>query len=341
MNLSDFEFSYPEELIATSPAVNSRVMWVPKADNNFSEISVDDLIEKFSHGDVLVVNTTQVLKRRVFSQEGYEVLFIRKLNEKKWEVLYPSSRVARGKAIILPEGIEMRLVEPGRPQIVELTKDIEDSYFEEHGELPLPPYIQKAREQRNQKPEDDKWYQPVWSKTPGSLASPTASLHFKEKHIEKLKNRGVEIANITLHVGLGTFLPIAVKKIEDHVMHEEYCTISNSNLELILQSKSSKKNIWALGTTVARTLESYAQGLLHKTTSGYDGNTKLFIRPGFRFQIVDRLLTNFHQPHTTLLALVAAFAGQEKWQKAYAWAIEKKFRLFSYGDLTCWEQNSD
>ncbi len=330
MELERLGFIYPEELIATKPEDSSRVMWVDSTGNP-SEISLEQLLDKFSSGDVLVLNNSKVLKRRVFSEEEFEILFIKELEEKNnWEVLFPATRMKKEK-LFLPEGVELKLIKGGRPQIISVNKELDTHYFEKYGELPLPPYIQKARVERHQKSEDEKWYQTAWAKMPGSLASPTASLHFKEKHLEVLKNKGVKIVYVTLHVGLGTFLPIAVKNLKDHKMHEEEFEVTEETWQEIQDAKSNGKNIWALGTTAVRSVETFARKRFEK------GATDLFILPGFEFKVITRLLTNFHQPETTLLALVSAFS-QERWQKPYEWAIEKKFRLFSYGDLTGWEK---
>lgn len=337
MELKDLDFSFPEELIATRPVADSRVMWV-NATGVPSEITITQLLEKFSPGDILVLNNTKVLKRRIFSNEEFEILFIKEIAPNTWEVLFPATRMKSRSCLVLPEGVELKLVEGGRPQIVSVSKKLTPEYFEKHGELPLPPYIQKSRGVRHQKNEDEEWYQTAWAQTPGSLAAPTASLHFKDSHLEILRARGVKILYVTLHVGLGTFLPIATSRLEDHIMHEEECEIEKSVWQEIQDAKKQGKNIWALGTTVIRSLESAARGLLSEGESSWRGNTRLFIYPGFEVKVVNRLLTNFHQPQTTLLALVAAFSGVATWKPAYAWAVEKKFRLFSYGDLTAWSR---
>ncbi len=331
MELKDLDFSFPEDLVATQPANRSRVMWVDKAGPQ--EISFEDLLGKFSPGDVLVLNDTKVLRRRVFSVEGLEILFIKEIAPNTWEVLFPSTRM-KSETLKLPEAVELKLKASGRPQVITVSKSLTAQYFDQHGELPLPPYIQKARDERHQKTEDEVWYQTAWAARPGSLASPTASLHFKNQDLEVLKKKGVKIVYVTLHVGLGTFLPISSAKLADHKMHKEECEVSAEVWETIKAAKSKNANIWALGTTVTRTLESVGDEKLP-----FKASTDLFIRPGFQFKIVNRLLTNFHQPQTTLLALVAAFAGTENWRRAYAWAIDKKFRLFSYGDLTAWESS--
>jgi S-adenosylmethionine:tRNA ribosyltransferase-isomerase len=209
--------------------------------------------------------------------------------------------------------------------------------------LPLPPYIQQARSLRNNLDEDKIWYQTSWAEKPGSYAAPTASLHFKSKHIEQLIERGIQVEKITLHVGLGTFLPVTSEDLSQHQMHAEWATVSAQTWSRILSTKMARKKIWALGTTVARTLESIPQELLQKKIEdngqiSWSGWTKLLIQPGHEWKIVDVLMTNFHQPQSTLLALVAAFTNMNYVRQCYEWAIEKKFRLFSYGDFSIWSK---
>ena len=350
MNISDLDFSYPADLVATERRKPSRVMHVNGATPRELE-SLDQLIELFRPGDCLVINETRVLKRRVFSESGLEILFLKTLNAEKtrWEVLCPSSRWKSGTTQTLPGGVELQIIERARIQVVDSDNSLTHDYFEKYGDLPLPPYIQKARGERRNRPEDIAQYQTAWAKadetkeTPservspaGSLAAPTASFHFDLGTLSKLQVRGVSIGKITLHVGLGTFLPITVETLEEHKMHAESVEIPAAVWDQLLSSKAKGGRVWALGTTVIRSLESAALGLLPKTADGFEGETDIFIRPGFEFKIVDCILTNFHQPRSTLIALVAAFAGLENVKAAYAWAIEKKFRLFSYGDLTVW-----
>ena len=330
ISLEDLDFTFPEALIATERAPASRVMLVEGGEpREFGRIQ--DLLPLFEAGDCLVVNDTRVLKRRVFSESGLEILFLdSKQDLKTWEVLCPSSRWKAGTEQILPGGVRLKILERGRPQVVAASDELTPTYFELHGELPLPPYIQKARGERHGRSKDLLQYQTAWAKHEGSLAAPTASLHFSTADLESLRERGVKTVSITLHVGLGTFLPVTVDRLEDHVMHAEAVEISNEAWQTISETKKQGGRIWAMGTTVTRSLESKAHGVL------VDGKTELFIRPGFEFRIVDVLLTNFHQPRSTLLALVSAFAGLAMVKSCYAWAIEREFRLFSYGDLTVW-----
>ena len=333
MKLADLKFDYPAALIATSPVRPSRVMWVESGQVP-REISVLELLASVPAGDVLVINNTKVLKRRVFAEEDIEVLFLDKIdqaeNSNTWKVLFPSKKFQVGQELTLPRGFKMRLLEKGRPQLVEVTPALSDSDFAEIAELPLPPYIQKARDSRHNSTEDEAWYQTAWASQPGSMAAPTASLHFTKSDIESLKNRGVQVLELTLHVGLGTFLPVVTEDLNQHQMHSEQYEISLENWNQILATKLAKKKVWALGTTTTRVLETMAR------TNSLKGYTSLLLQPGSEFNIVDRLLTNFHQPESTLLALVASFSSLEQVKQNYAWAIERKFRLFSYGDLSVW-----
>ncbi len=347
MKLTDLDFEFPEELVATERAFPSRTLVIDLArpDTAPCEISRDQLIGLFGAGDLWVVNETKVLKRRVFTKENLEILFIRPLNPDRteWEVLCPSSRWKPGTEMS-KGSVRFQLTERGRPQKLRSSVALHEDFFNEAGELPLPPYIQKARGERHTRAVDDHDYQSIWAKdeltddAAGSLAAPTASFHFDESFVAELKNRGVEIAKVTLHVGLGTFLPVTVENLEDHVMHAEFAEISNETIEAILRTKKSGGRVIAVGTTVTRTLESWAKGLLKgpDLNSAYSGETTLLIRPGFEWKVVDVLLTNFHQPRSTLLALVAAFADLETVKRAYGFAIERRFRLFSYGDLSVW-----
>jgi S-adenosylmethionine:tRNA ribosyltransferase-isomerase len=334
MKITDLVFTYPEELVATSPQRPSRVMWVEN--NQPAEVSLVDLMAKMNSGDVLVVNNTRVLKRRVFSGD-VEILFLKQNSETEWEVLFPSKKYKVGQALELPLGVTMTLKEKGRPQTVTLNQVVSEDYFQKVAELPLPPYIQKARNARHTVDADESWYQTAWAKEPGSFAAPTASLHFSGSDMEQLRAQGVKIVEVTLHVGLGTFLPVTAEDLNDHEMHEEYVEISAHSWQEIQSARQSGKLIWSLGTTTTRSLESAAGGLLQGSDSeGYRGFTKLLIQPGYKFKVVQRLLTNFHQPESTLLALVSGFSSLETVKTCYLWAIERKFRLFSYGDLTCW-----
>ncbi len=329
MKVSDLEYNYPEKLIALEPSRPTRVMWV-EAEHDPREISLQDLIQKIPTGDVFVINDTKVLKRRVFAENELEILFLNQTENGLWNVLFPSKKFYIDDQIRLPNGSVMTLIEKGLPQKVKVEPNLTEKDFEKFGELPLPPYIQKARDQRHNISQDEKWYQTAWAQKAGSYAAPTASLHFSKNDIQTLKNNGVKVLKITLHVGLGTFLPVKVEDLDQHQMHGEIYEVSTDIWEQILTAKKENKGIWALGTTVTRTLETVAR------TNQLVGESKLLLQAGSEFKIVNRLLTNFHQPESTLLALVAGFSGLEKTKKCYQWAIEKEFKLFSYGDFSVW-----
>jgi len=338
MQLSLLDYTYPEHLVAQKPERPSRQLCVDS--DGVREISRSQLLELFSPGDVLVLNQTRVEKRRLFA-ENREILFLRPDAEGlTWEVLFQSRDLKVGQSLNLPGDIQMTLEQKGRPQKVRLSRALSEEDFAKHGELPLPPYIQKARGERHARAEDASWYQTAWAVDPGSLACPTASLHFSSDDLAQIEARGVQICKLTLHVGLGTFLPVVVEDLKDHEMHVEEVRIPRATWESVQNAHREGKKVWALGTTVTRALESAALGLLPCEGSGdFSGPTQLLIQPGFEFQIVDRLLTNFHQPRSTLLALVAAFAGLARVREAYQIAIEMQFRLFSYGDLSIWTRN--
>lgn len=361
MKTSELIFDYPPELIAINKQQPSRVLSsqvLNPAEQNLAELSWSDFLSEFKAGDVLVVNDTKVLKRRVFSIDGQEILFLSQLStgeksidssilpigsrgqedKKNWTVLFPAKKLKIGDLINLPLGLTAELVQKGIPQTIKLSQSIDESYFDQVGELPIPPYIQKARNERHNTESENSSYQTWWGNKPGSLAAPTASLHFSTQDWQRLKENGVQILNITLHVGLGTFLPVTTENLEQHKMHAEWVEIPLLHWEKIQKAKSENRTIWALGTTVVRSLESQALGRFVLRDQAYSGTTDLMIRPGFQFQIVDKLLTNFHQPQSTLIALVMAFAGKDNVLKSYQWAIGKKFRLFSYGDLTYWSK---
>lgn len=335
LNLEDLKFDYPEELVAQSPVKPPRVMFVNGAEHQ--EMGWPEFLAQFQPGDLLVLNDTRVLKRRVFT-ENFEILFLNSLaSPLEWEVLFPSKSLKVGSCFSLPGGLQAELIEKGRPQKIRTSEVLSPEYFLKNAELPLPPYIQKARGQRKTFRDDEQWYQTAWAKNEGSLAAPTASLHFDSQDLDLLKSREVQIEFLTLHVGLGTFLPLTKESIEQKKLHEEVIEIPNATWDKVLQTRKSKKTVWALGTTVTRSLEACARGDLQLTQNRYLGSTTLFIQPGFEFQVVSGLLTNFHQPESSLLSLVMAFSNKKTVMDVYAAAIEKRFRLFSYGDLSVWK----
>ncbi len=335
MKLSDLHFDYPEELIATSPSRPTRVMLVD-TNGQPCEITISQLIEQIPAGDVLVLNDTKVLKRRVFvrtaESDDLEILFLEELPDGTQKVLFPSKKYKVNDEIILPNGAKMKLLEKGLPQIVQVTPRLTEADFDKFGELPLPPYIQKARDARHNVQADESWYQTAWAQNPGSFAAPTASLHFSEADLKTLEAKGVKVLKITLHVGLGTFLPVKTENLNDHKMHAEVYEVSSAVWDQIEKAKAAQHKVWALGTTVTRTLETVAR------TKELSGSSEILLQAGSEFLVVDRLMTNFHQPESTLLALVSGFSSLATVKKNYAWAIERKFKLFSYGDFSVWKR---
>ncbi len=347
MKTTELDYIYPESLVATEPQKQLRVLVRSLSPRNGSvpdgkitepvEQNKAQLFDHFRKGDVLVVNDTKVERRRVTTQSGLEILFLSSNAQKtEGQVLCAARDLKDGQKIAMPGSVTAELVARGLPQTLRLDRALDPAYFTEHGELALPPYIQKARGERKNRPDEEKWYQTDWARATGSQAAPTASLHFTKSDLMQLNARGVIVAPLTLHVGMGTFLPIKTDDLSEHKMHSEYVSIPSATVEQIIESKRAGHKVWALGTTVTRSLESWAQGLLTEGFTGTAGETTLFIKPGYKFEVVDCLLTNFHQPRSTLLALVSAFAGRETVLNSYQWAIAHNFKLFSYGDLTAW-----
>jgi len=346
MQLSELDFEYPPELVATEPKRPSRVAYFAQGCEP-EELKLDDLITRFSPGDLLVLNNTQVTPMRVFGRDSRthnerEFLFLKpdQPDAKTWEVLFASRDCKLQDEFALPGGVLATLQQKGIPQLITTSQPLDANYFNTHGEMALPPYIQQARQERHNRGRDREWYQTAWASQPGAVAAPTASLHFTQEHLKRLQQQDVQIAEITLHVGAGTFLPVRTENLTDHQMHGEWVDVPKKVIELIRQTRQNQKKVWALGTTVVRALESQARGLLTQDQDHYLGESKLFIFPPYQFQAVDILMTNFHQPRSTLLALVAAYAGSIKEVRVcYDWAIQRQMRLFSYGDLSVWSRS--
>lgn len=339
MRVTDLHFHYPDDLVAIEPQEPCRVL-VSRPNTSPQEIDRSQLLGLFQAGDVIVRNDTRVAQRRIFLETGLEILFVQKISDLEWEVLLPARELKIGEPVALPGGLTLALKAKGLPQIATLSHPLTEEYFAQHGQLALPPYIQKARGERRPRTEDQQWYQTEWSKVSGSSAAPTASLHFRESDFNDVRARGVHVEDLTLHVGLGTYLPVKTERLEDHVMHAESVLIPARTIEQIRMAQREGRKVWALGTTVARALESLAQGVLKLDSEGNAaGESQIFIYPGHSWTYVDGLITNFHQPQSTLLALVAAFAGLETTLQAYRYAVEQRFRLFSYGDVSVWLRN--
>jgi len=313
-------------------------MWVDDAAP--CEIDMSSLLAKISARDVVVVNDTKVSKRRIFAKrnngEEFEILFVRSKESLLWEVLCPSSRLKKDEVLYLTGDLTAEIVAKGVPQVLKLSQPIDEDYFYRNGEMPLPPYIQQVRSSRHCLDDDENWYQTIFAKVPGSQAAPTASLHFKPHHLETIKNTGALLKTVTLHVGLGTFLPVTAGNLTEHIMHSEEIEVPKDTWSALSRCKEEGGKVWAIGTTVLRSLESVAKGMLIESETAFRGSSDLFIYGNYNFETADYLVTNFHQPKSTLLALVCSFAGHKDTLAAYSWAIERKFRLFSYGDMTVW-----
>lgn len=334
MKKSDFDFILPETLIAQSPPrrrTDSRLMVVYRETGLIEDRQFADLPHYLSRDDLLVFNNTRVIPARLFGKKetggGVEVLFERVLSDRQVLAQVRSSKAPRADSelFLTEHDIPCRVVSrEGRFFLLQFLKDDPAEIAESFGHMPLPPYIQRQDES-----EDRSRYQTVYAKHKGAVAAPTAGLHFDEAMLASLKSLGVGSCEVTLHVGAGTFQPVQVDNILDHEMHKEWFEITDATAASINGAREENKRIVAIGTTSVRTLESAAQ---NRRVSPQSGDTQIFIYPGYSFQVVDALLTNFHLPGSTLLMLVSALATTELMQAAYARAIEKEYRFFSYGD---------
>ncbi|WP_456381804.1 tRNA preQ1(34) S-adenosylmethionine ribosyltransferase-isomerase QueA, partial [Persephonella sp.] len=287
-----------------------------------------DIVDYLEEGDTLVLNDTKVIPARLKGKKktgaSIEVFLLRPLSDDVWEALVKNlKRLKEGQEIIFGEDFRGELLEKegdGKAKVRLIGNDI-NSLIKRYGHIPLPPYMEREDEE-----EDKNHYQTVFARKEGAVASPTAGLHFTQELLEKIKNMGVNVEFVTLHVGLGTFRPVTVEDFTKHRMHEEYYQIPDRTLEVIKQTKERGKNVVAVGTTVVRTLETYA------LTGKKEGFSDIFIYPPYRFKMVDRLITNFHLPKSTLILLVSAFASREMILNAYNIAVKERYRFFSYGD---------
>lgn len=332
------DFDFPLHLVAMQPHRPSRVLYAQKA-KTFQELTISSVLQKFQKGDVLILNNSKVEKREV---RGYicggqdiDILFVHSQSEdmKTWQVLCLARQI-KDQKVLLPENVVFQLLDRGRPQMGYTSKPLQPAYFERYGHMPLPPYIQKQRKKlKIQQFKDEAWYQNPYGKIKGSSASPTASLHFTDADLIYLRQKGVKIIEVTLHIGFATYLPL-----ENHQkIHSEWCCVPKEAVDIMDEALRSGHRVVALGTTSVRAIESMACGLLTETERGFEGETHLMIRPGHIFRWINGLLTNFHRPRSSLLELVMAFAGRDQVMAGYKWAIQRKFYLFSYGDLSMWD----
>ena len=345
MLLTEFDYELPEELIAQTPIEPrnfSRLMILNPATQEILHEHFYDLKNFLTAGDALIFNDTRVIPARLIGQKAtggrVEIFLLRRIDSTTWETLVkPGRKVLEGTEVFFGEELSCKII--GRTdfggRIVQFQFDgVFEEILDRLGETPLPPYI-------HEKLADSERYQTVYNRERGSAAAPTAGLHFTTEQMQDLKNFGVNLGFVTLHVGLGTFRPVQVENIEQHEMHEEFYSIPQATADLIRETKERGGRVIAVGTTSIRTLEAAA--IDKKSVAVGASSTKIFIYPGYEFKIVDALITNFHLPKSTLLMLVSAFAGREFILQAYREAVEKRYRFFSFGDamfITCRERRS-
>ena len=336
MDVKDFDYELPEELIAQDPLEDrssSRLMVLDKKTGNVEHHIFKDILEYLKPGDCLVINNTKVIPARLYGvKEGtnakIELLLLKRKENDVWETLVkpgkkakPGTRIIFGEGLLVGEIID--IVEEGNRLIQFHYEGIFEEILDQLGQMPLPPYITHQLQDKGR-------YQTVYAKYDGSAAAPTAGLHFTKELLEQVKAKGVDIAEVTLHVGLGTFRPVKVENVLEHHMHSEFYMVSQEAADKINHAKKNGNRVISVGTTSTRTLESAADenGFL-KETSGW---TEIFIYPGYKFKVIDGLITNFHLPQSTLVMLVSALAGREHVLHAYQIAVEEKYRFFSFGD---------
>ena len=336
MKTSDFYFDLPQELIAQDPLEDrssSRLMVLDRKTGEIEHHIFKEVIDYLNPGDCLVVNNTKVIPARLFgSKEGteakIEILLLKRKENDVWETLVkPGKKAKTGTRISFGDGLltgeVIDVVEEGN-RLIKFTYDgIFEEILDQLGQMPLPPYITHQLKDKNR-------YQTVYAKHDGSAAAPTAGLHFTPELLEEIKAKGVNIAHVTLHVGLGTFRPVKVEDVTNHHMHSEFYIVEEDQAKLINETKQRGGKIVSVGTTSCRTLESATddQGVLHAGS----GWTDIFIYPGYQFKMIDRLITNFHLPESTLLMLVSALAGKNNIMAAYEEAVKERYRFFSFGD---------
>ncbi len=335
LNVNDYDFNLPEQLIAQSPLLNrsESKLLILNDDNQIEHKKFSDIIDYLTEDDVLVLNDTRVIPARLFGTKevtgaNIEVLLLNEIETDVWKCLVkPAKRIKVGDKVNFGEGklvAECIKIDDEGVRFFKMEySGIYLEVLEDLGTMPLPPYI-------HEKLEDKDRYQTVYSKAPGSVAAPTAGLHFTDELLTKIQSKGVEICYVTLHVGLGTFRPVSVDNINDHKMHSEYYILDTVNAEKLKAAKENKKRIIAVGTTSTRTLETIYQR--HNDFVADSGDTDIFIYPGFEFKAIDSLITNFHLPKSTLMMLISAFKDRESILSAYNEAINHEYRFFSFGD---------
>jgi S-adenosylmethionine:tRNA ribosyltransferase-isomerase len=350
MQTSDFDYDLPEACIAQTPAEprdSSRLLVLQRSTGDLEHRIFREIGDYLRAGDLLVLNQTRVIPARIYARKAtggrVELLLLRRRDELTWEALVGGKGLRVGKKIFVESddssrrdkegistsggvGVQAEIVEllDGSERLIKFSEPIEP-YFSKVGNVPLPPYI-------HEKLSNPERYQTVYAREPGSAAAPTAGLHFTPRLLEDLQRQGVKIAYVTLHVGLDTFAPVTEENPADHVIHTEWCELTQEVADLINDTRRAGGRVVAVGTTSVRTLESAAIGDRNSQISPFGGPTSLYILPGYRFQVVDAMITNFHLPKSTLLMLVSAFAGREEILETYRTAIREGYRFYSFGD---------
>lgn len=337
MNISDFDYTLPTKLIAKHPPKvrgQARLIVLDRASGSIKHKAYADFIDYLQHGDVLVINKTKVIKARLLvkNSDGQERELLLVEKHGKRDDWHHHKAIYRGKIrnnetlSLHSHKIKVKEILDGGVALIQSTEDLL-ILAERYGSVPLPPYMN-----REPTKDDVERYQTTFADQPGSVAAPTASLNLTRTMLSKLQSKGVIICYLTLHVGLGTFMPIRTGKLEQHIMHKEYFEIPETTIRTVQQAKKADQKVFALGTTVTRTLEYAAEKILDEKPKNLSGEADIFIYQGYEFKVIDGLLTNFHAPKSTVLMMAAAFAGWKNLQTAYSEAITKEYALLSYGD---------
>lgn len=336
MKVSDFNYELPKELIAQHPydkRDEARLMVLDKRNQSIEHKVFKDIIDYLNPGDCLVINNTKVIPARLYGKKdtgaNVEFLLLKRIENDIWEAMVrPGQKLKSGSKVVFGDGLlkatVLEVLENGNRKVEFEYEGIFNEILDQIGLMPLPPYITEATREDNEK------YQTVYAKYDGSAAAPTAGLHFTEALLEKIKEKGIEIANVTLHVGIGTFRPVKVENVEEHEMHSEHYYIKKEDAEKINFAKRTGHKVISVGTTSCRVLESVADenGMVKET----EGDTSIFIYPGYKFKCIDSLITNFHLPESTLIMLVSSLAGKDFIMKAYEEAVKQMYKFFSFGD---------
>ncbi len=336
MKVADFNYELPKELIAQHPydkRDEARLMVLDKNEELIEHKVFKDVIDYLNPGDCLVINNTKVIPARLYGKKdtgaNVQFLLLKRIEGDTWEAMVkPGNKLKPGSKVIFGDGLlkatVQEILEGGNRKVEFEYNGIFNEILDQIGMMPLPPYIIEASREDNEK------YQTVYARYEGSAAAPTAGLHFTEELLEKIKEKGVEVANVTLHVGIGTFRPVKVETVEEHEMHSEHYYIKKEDADKINKAKLNGNRVIAVGTTSCRVLESVSdeKGMVKEI----EGDTSIFIYPGYKFNCIDSLITNFHLPESTLIMLVSSLAGKDFIMKAYNEAVKKEYKFFSFGD---------